>query len=259
MPVPRAYPRRQATKSDSGLRWQKRSAIRGGGGTEEEPGDERRESEAYQPGKTSRRQGPPGGGDDGGSSSSAFNPGQGNRGFGRGFGRKKIGRKRGKRGKGLTTSEQLKLLSMLHRENALLKIRESQPHITQHVQPPIIPVVSRVVSKDSKPGIQIKVNTKSQAIINEKTKKRKSTKRKAYNKLRKATIKAIKSGKSAHYKIESHKLKLLPVKKRKVAREKLKKQLRDREMKLIGQLPSGSKMALRDLDRVMKIAQKLRW
>ena len=126
-------------------------------------------------------------------------------------------------------------------------------------QPAIIPVVPRMVPADkTKPGIQIKVTSKSQAIINEK-KKPKKAKRKAYIKLRKATIKAIRQGKAAHYKAESAKLKSLPMKERKAAREKLRKTLREREVKLVGQLPSSSKMAIKDLDRLMKIAQKLRW
>ena len=125
------------------------------------------------------------------------------------------------------------------------------------VQPPIIPVVPFQAVKE-KPGIQIKVTSTSKAIINEKKPKRKN-KRKAYNTLRTQTIKAIRSGKKAHYKTESVKLKSLPAKQRKVARAKLKATLKAREIKLIGQLPLGSKMALKDLDRVMKLAKKLRW
>lgn len=87
----------------------------------------------------------------------------------------------------------------------------------------------------------------------------KKNKRKVYNTLRKQTLKAIRSGKNAHYKIESAKLKNLPVKARKVARAKLKQRLRDRELRLVGQLPSASKMAIKDIDRVMRIAQKLKW
>ena len=105
-----------------------------------------------------------------------------------------------------------------------------------------------------KSGISIKVSSK--AVINEQP--RKQT-RKAYNTLRKATIKAIRKGRVEHYKIESAKLKTLPVKQRKVARAKLKQRLRDREIKLVGQLPSAHKMALKDLDRVMRLAKKLKW
>ena len=132
-------------------------------------------------------------------------------------------------------------------------------------QPAIIPVMPQVVSGVAargaeKPGINIKINTKSQAIINEKKKKRKvTTARKEYSKLRRETIKAIRKGRAEHYKAESAKLKSLPVKKRKAARDTLKKKLREREVKLVGQLPGASKMALKDLDRVSRIARKLRW
>ena len=121
-------------------------------------------------------------------------------------------------------------------------------------------VGSSGVVRSEKPGINIKINTKSQAIINEKKKKRKvTTARKDYSKLRRETIKAIRKGKAEHYKAESAKLKSLPVKKRKAARDKLKKKLREREVRLVGQLPSAGRMALKDLDRVSRIARKLRW
>ena len=93
----------------------------------------------------------------------------------------------------------------------------------------------------------------------EEKKTKRKNKRKAYNTLRTQTIKAIRSGKKAHYKTESVKLKSLPAKQRKVARAKLKATLKAREIKLVGQLPVASKMALKDLDRGMKLAKKLRW
>jgi hypothetical protein len=111
-------------------------------------------------------------------------------------------------------------------------------------------------------SINIKITTKSQAIINEKTKRKRGDlkkARKSYNTLKKATIKAIRKGKSEHYKRESDKIKALPIKQRKAARDKLRKTLKAREQKLIGQLPSSTKMKLHDLNKVTQLATKLRW
>ena len=83
-----------------------------------------------------------------------------------------------------------------------------------------------------------------------------TTKRKEYGKLRRETIKAIRKGRAEHYRSESKKLAALPVKQRKA---KLKKTLLEREVRLVGQLPGPSKMALKDLDRVTRVARKLRW
>ena len=129
-------------------------------------------------------------------------------------------------------------------------------------QPAIIPVLTQgaAVKEKEKAGISIKISNKAQAIINEKKKRRGVTKaRKVYSKLRRDTIKAIRKGRAVHYKVESKKLTSLPVKKRKSARDKLKKKLRDREVRLVGQLPGASKMGLKDLDRVTQITRKLRW
>ena len=131
-------------------------------------------------------------------------------------------------------------------------------------QPAIIPVAPQVISggaaSKEKPGINIKITNKAQAIINEKTKRRKvTTARKQYSKLRRETIKAIRKGRASHYKVESAKIQSLPVKKRKVARNQLKQKLQQRVIRLVGQLPSASKMGLTDLDRVSRIARKLRW
>ena len=196
-------------------------------------------------------------GDDSGTTSSTQSGG------GRGGGRESGGRRRGAGKKRGGIRRRLKAQDAAL-ENLRLTFEQSQPppQIIHTQQPAIIPVLPRLlrsqVGVTEKPGIQIKVTTKSQAIINEKT-KRKKNKRKVYNKLRKQTLKAIRSGKNAHYKIESAKLKSLPLKTRKVARAKLKQQLRDRELRLVGQLPSASKMAIKDIDRVMRIAQKLKW
>ena len=139
------------------------------------------------------------------------------------------------------------------------------PQVIHTPQPAIIPVIPQVLSgvaakAAEKSGINIKITTKSQAIINEKKKKGKvTTARKVYSRLRRETIKAIRKGKSQHYKAESAKLKALPGKKRKAARDKLKKKLREREIRLVGQLPGASKMSIKDLDRVSRIARKLRW
>ena len=114
--------------------------------------------------------------------------------------------------------------------------------------------------KDEKSG-SINIKIKNQAIINEKKKRRKgvTTARKAYSKLRRETIKAVRKGRAAHYKRESTKLQSLPVKKRKAARDALKKKLRLREVRLVGQLPAPSKIGLKDLDRISRVALKMKW
>jgi len=121
-------------------------------------------------------------------------------------------------------------------------------------------MVGGVAGKKQKEGINIKITNKAQAIINEKKKKRGVTKaRKTYSKLRRDTIKAIRKGRADHYRAESKKIQTLPVKKRKAARDRLKKQLKVREVRLVGQLPGASKMSIKDLDRVTQIARKLKW
>ena len=138
------------------------------------------------------------------------------------------------------------------------------PQIIHTPQPAIIPVIASGLggagpATKEKPGINIKISTK--AVVNEKKRRRRRVMgaRKEYSKLRRETIKAIRKGRAEHYRIESKKLAQLPVKQRKAARDKLKKQLRDREVKLVGQLPGASKMSIKDVDRVSKIARKLRW
>ena len=138
-------------------------------------------------------------------------------------------------------------------------------HITQPaaVHPAIIPVgptsVVRRAPDDKRAPINIRISNKQ--VVNEKKRKtRKLTKaKKGYNALKRATIKAIKSGRVDHYKRENEKIKKLPVKKRKPARDKLKQQLKARERKLIDQLPRPVKMSLDHLSRLMILAKKLRW
>jgi hypothetical protein len=111
-------------------------------------------------------------------------------------------------------------------------------------------------------SINIKISTKSQAIINEKTKRKSGDIKKArkhYNTLKKATIKAIRKGKSEHFKRESEDIKKMPAKSRKSARDKLRQKLKTREQALISQMPAAAKMKLKDLQRVTLIAQKLKW
>jgi hypothetical protein len=62
-----------------------------------------------------------------------------------------------------------------------------------------------------------------------------------------------------HYKVENEKIKKLPVKKRKNARESLRKKLKGREEKLVSRLPTSVKMTLRDLIRETRLARSLRW
>jgi hypothetical protein len=136
--------------------------------------------------------------------------------------------------------------------------------------PQIIPVVQGgpgrvgpgrvgVPSEKDKGGISIKISTK--AVINEKTRRRAGLQKakKLYNTLKRKTIKAIKRGRSSHYKSENEKIKKLPVKQRKAARAILRKKLKNRESKLVEQLPSSSRMKAGDLVRVTKLARKLRW
>ena len=80
-----------------------------------------------------------------------------------------------------------------------------------------------------------------------------------YNVLKRQTISAIKKGKAAHYKAESQKINALPQAKRKSARASLRAELKKRHETLVAKLPTTTKMTLRDLARVTKIAQKLKW
>ena len=97
-------------------------------------------------------------------------------------------------------------------------------------------------------------------FINEKKKKTGvGTVRKEYSKLRRDTVKAIRKGSKDHYRTESAKIKLLPAKKRKAARDALRKKVKQRKDRLIAKLPTATGMALRDLNRVLRIAKSLRW
>ena len=118
-------------------------------------------------------------------------------------------------------------------------------------------------------GINIKIKNVAKAIVNEKSKRKSAAdkgnkkllaraKRK-YNVLKRQTISAIKKGKAAHYKAESQKINSLPQAKRKSARASLRAELKKRHETLVAKLPTTTKMTLRDLARVTKIAQKLKW
>jgi hypothetical protein len=162
-------------------------------------------------------------------------------------------------------------IGALHRRGDDLRTAQApQQYIPQYIQQPQAPAVVPVFPSgiggsgggvNGKGGINIKVSTTSKAIINEKTKRRKvlTKAKRVYNTIKKLTIKAIKLGKDAHYKLESEKIKNLPVKQRKAARAKLRAMLKKRESDLISKLPASSKMKLNDLKRVSMIARKLKW
>jgi hypothetical protein len=161
------------------------------------------------------------------------------------------------------------------------KPRDPPKQLKTIEQPAIIPVVPsepslRYSGKDptkdpSKPGLDKSINIKvtTRNIINEKKRKKQTKKgitkkgitkaRKAYNSLKRQTIRAIRLGKKDAYREQSNAIKKLPPKKRKAARAKLKKLLKTREFTLVSKLPAATKMSLADLARVTKIAQKLRW
>jgi hypothetical protein len=140
--------------------------------------------------------------------------------------------------------------------------------IIERVIPPpqqaaIIPVVHGVGRQEVRDkGINIKISQKQ--VMNEKTKRKSKPSelkkaRKLYNSLKRETIKAIRKGKSEHYRRENEKIKNLPTKQRKSSRNALRKKLKARETELIRRLPSASKMKLNDLQRVTGIARKLKW
>ena len=149
--------------------------------------------------------------------------------------------------------------------------REPPKQLKTIEQPAIIPVVPSEPSLrfggKEKTGldksINIKVTTSNRNIINEKRKKKTKkgiTKaRKAYNSLKRQTIRAIRLGKKNAYRDQSKAINKLPVKKRKAARARLKTTLKTREFTLVSKLPPSTKMTLADLLRVTKIAEKLRW
>ena len=118
--------------------------------------------------------------------------------------------------------------------------------------------------------ITVKVKNVAKAIIGkEQAKRRKAAgagnkkliarARRKYNTLKRKTIAAIKKGKAAHYKLESKKIKSLPAEKQKSARSSLRVELKKRLNTLVAKLPKTSKMNLRDLERVTKLASRLRW
>jgi hypothetical protein len=83
--------------------------------------------------------------------------------------------------------------------------------------------------------------------------------KKDYNTLKRKTIKAIKKGRGEHYKRENEHIKKLPAKRRKAARASLRRKLKERESKLVRQLPSSARMTVADLVRVTRLAQRLKW
>jgi hypothetical protein len=139
------------------------------------------------------------------------------------------------------------------------------PRAPQIIQPAGAPVVSTTVAgggrqqreqRDGREGISIKITNK--AVVNEKTRGLRKAKKK-YNTLKRKTITAIKKGRSAHYKKENENIKKQPAKRRKALRASLRKQLKDRESKLVRQLPSSARMTVADLVRVTRLAQRLKW
>ena len=101
-----------------------------------------------------------------------------------------------------------------------------------------------------------------QGVKATKKKKRVSAltaKRKEYNALKKQLLAAFKKRKQETYKAENAKIKSVPTKERKAARQKLKQRLQQKLAELKKRLPAASKLKHQQLDKLISLAKTLKW
>ena len=115
--------------------------------------------------------------------------------------------------------------------------------------------------KDTAAKIIQKV-TIQQGVKAEKKKKKVSAlsaKRKEYNALKKALLATFKKRKRETYKVGNERIKKVPTKERKAARQLLKKRLQEKLAELKKQLPAASKLKKAALDKLISLAKTLKW
>ena len=134
-------------------------------------------------------------------------------------------------------------------------VHQVQPMRSSVLQVPIIP-------GKSKGGLKViqKVNV---GVKETKAKKKRTskvrTRRKEYNKLKKVILAEMRKAKSTQYKKDSLQIKTLPAKDRKAARTKLKRLLADKFNRLKKEMPSGVKLKIKDIDKLILSAKNIKW
>lgn len=165
-------------------------------------------------------------------------------------------RRRHRRGKRPATRADLqKLVTILEEKRGKRPVHDLLVPPMRTAIPAVVPV------KKAQPGLKViqKVNVE-QAM---KTKKNKVTgvtaKRKEYNKLKKTLLATFLKAKKASYSAENDKIKKIPSKERKTARQKLRQELQDKLAQLKKRLPSAAKLKRSAIDKLISAAKQLKW
>ena len=127
--------------------------------------------------------------------------------------------------------------------------------------PPMATTIPAVVPlKKAQPGLKViqKVNVE-QAISKKKKVTGVTAKRKEYNRLKKTLLAAFRKAKKDSYGVENAKIKKIPSKERKAARQKLRQELTEKLNRLKKSLPSAAKLKRSAIDRLISVAKQLKW
>jgi hypothetical protein len=123
----------------------------------------------------------------------------------------------------------------------------------------IIPTVIPV--KKAQPGLKVIQKVTVEQTM--KSKKKKVTgvaaKRKEYNKMKKVLLASFRKAKKASYSTENERIKKIPSKERKAARQKLQQELKDKLTQLMKRLPPAAKLKRSAIDKLISVAKQLKW
>jgi hypothetical protein len=129
------------------------------------------------------------------------------------------------------------------------------------VPPMMTTIPTAIPPKKAQPGLKIIQKVKVEQVV--KSKKKTVTgvtaKRKEYNKLKRTLLAAFRKARKDSYGAENAKIKKIPSKERKVAREKLRQELQDKLAQLKKHLPSAAKLKRSAIDKLISAAKQLKW
>ena len=167
-------------------------------------------------------------------------------------GAEQVPQRRGRRKRPATRADLQKLVTILEEK------RKRPTH--DLLVPPMattVPAVARVQGKGGLKVIQ-KVNVQ-QTIKKKKRVTGVTARRKEYNKMKKALLAAFRKAKKDAYGAENDKIKKIPSKERKAARQKLRQELQDKLNRLKKHLPSAAKLKRSAIDKLISAAKQLKW
>ena len=104
-----------------------------------------------------------------------------------------------------------------------------------------------------------KVGGQRDKRVKKSTKRAVVTKRKEYNTAKAAAKKLFTTQKNAFYKSENEKIKKMPAKQRKAARQKLRQQIKAKHAGLLKQLPAAGKLKFGEITKLISRAKSLKW